>query len=271
MLYLNRCYIKLSLVNILEIFLCALRCSLKYYFSKGVYSFMLSTVPTYRPTYWLTPGVCTHLGWVDRLVYRLLQLTKLNSKKSVCVCVRVCLKYLCRSGSDWPEIFNMAAAWFKGVQCRICLDYNDTVNKWFHKWFTNSISIVRHSHVRTRANHCRAHPHPQPPESTDALLRPDHVTNWRWHSSKTQPPWVSVSTYACRCGLQSVYQFLNSIDRPSKTGLMINNVHHVFLRTLLLCLLCVSFRKKRSKRASLPKVSASRKCLQAKKLFCSLS
>ena len=47
----------------------------------------------------------------------------------VCVSVYVCLKYLCRAGSDLPEIFNMAAAWFKGVHHHICLDYNDTVNK----------------------------------------------------------------------------------------------------------------------------------------------
>ena len=31
----------------------------------------------------------------------------------------------------------MAAAWFKGVQLRIFLDCNDTVNKLFHKSFTN--------------------------------------------------------------------------------------------------------------------------------------
>ena len=36
----------------------------------------------------------------------------------------------------------MAAAWFKGVQHRICLVYNDTVNKLCHKCFTNSNSIV---------------------------------------------------------------------------------------------------------------------------------
>ena len=30
----------------------------------------------------------------------------------------------------------MAAGWIKGVQCRICLDCNDTVNKLFHKCFT---------------------------------------------------------------------------------------------------------------------------------------
>ncbi len=39
---LNRCYIKLSLVNILEMVFVFL--NLKLYFSKGVYSFMLSTV-----------------------------------------------------------------------------------------------------------------------------------------------------------------------------------------------------------------------------------
>ena len=35
----------------------------------------------------------------------------------------------------------MAAAWFKGVRRRICLDYNDTVNKLFHKCFTNSAAL----------------------------------------------------------------------------------------------------------------------------------
>ena len=85
-------------------------------------------------------------------------------------------------GSDWPEIFNMAAAWFKGVQRRICLDYNDTVNKLFHKWFTSSTSIAKHSHhshMRTRDNHCRAHPQDPPPEWTDAPVHPNHVTNLR--------------------------------------------------------------------------------------------
>ena len=36
---------------------------------------------------------------------------------SIClsVCVYVFLKYPCGSGSDWPESFHMAAAWFKGI------------------------------------------------------------------------------------------------------------------------------------------------------------
>ena len=55
----------------------------------------------------------------------------------------------------------MAAVWFKGVQRLICLDV-DTVNKLFHKVFTDSASIVNHSQVRTRANHYRAHPHGTP-------------------------------------------------------------------------------------------------------------
>ena len=87
----------------------------------------------------------------------------------VCVYVYVCvclfLKYLCGSGSGWPESFNMAAVWFKSVQRQICLDYNDIVNKLFHKCFTNSASTVHqshHSHVCTRANHCRAHFHDIP-------------------------------------------------------------------------------------------------------------
>ena len=32
----------------------------------------------------------------------------------------------------------------------------------------------------------------------------------------------------CWCGLQTIYQFLNCVDWPSKTGLMINNVHRAF-------------------------------------------
>ena len=83
--------------------------------------------------------------------------------RNLCVSV-YCLKYLCRSGSDWAKIFNMAAAWFEGVQCRICLDYNYTVNELFHEGFTNSTSIVNyshyshHTHVHIRVSHCRAHP-----------------------------------------------------------------------------------------------------------------
>ena len=74
----------------------------------------------------------------------------------------VFLKDLCRSGSDWAESFNMVAVWFQGVPCRISLDYNDTIHKLFHKCSTNSASIVHRSHrshVRTRANHCRAQAH----------------------------------------------------------------------------------------------------------------
>ena len=69
----------------------------------------------------------------------------------VCVCMHVCvfLKYLCR---DWPESINMAAAWFKGVQRRICSGYNDTVNKLFHKSFTNSAQ-----HCPPEPPHSRAH------------------------------------------------------------------------------------------------------------------
>ena len=90
---------------------------------------------------------------------------------SVCVCVCVCLflTYLCRSGSDLPESFNMAAAWFKGVWSQICLDYNDTVNRLLHKCFINSASIVHrshHSHVRARANQCRAQTHDIPEETS---------------------------------------------------------------------------------------------------------
>ena len=153
----------------------------------------------------------------------------------------VCLKYLCRSGSDWPEIFNLAAAWFKGEQCWICLNYNDTVNKWFHKWFTNSASTVNHRHhVRTRANHCWAHPHALPPELTDMPARPleDDVAARR--SLLESRFWLM-----CWWGLQTIYQFLNCVDRPSKTGPMINNEHHAFSLTLPWRLLCVWCRKKR--------------------------
>ena len=66
--------------------------------------------------------------------------------RNLCLSVCVCLKYLCGSGSGWPESFHMAAAWFKGVQRCICLDYNDTVNVLFQKCFTNSTSIANHSH-----------------------------------------------------------------------------------------------------------------------------
>ena len=193
------------------------------------------------------------------------------------VCLSVCLKYLCRSGSDWPEIFNMAAAWFKGVQRWLCLDSNDTVNKWFRKWFTNSASTVKlrhHNHVRTRANHCRAHLHAPPPESMD-----NHVTNLGWRSSKTQPPWVSVSTYTYTYiyGLQTIYQFLHRVDRPSKTGLMINMVCHTSLGTLLSCLprvwciitiITIYIALFKNELQSAWKVSVSTKCLQAKKTTC---
>ena len=80
--------------------------------------------------------------------------------RNLCLSGYLCFKFLCGSGSDWPESFNMTAACC--VQRRNCLDYNDTVNKLFNKCFTNSTSIVNHSHVHTRANHCRAQAHDTP-------------------------------------------------------------------------------------------------------------
>ena len=79
----------------------------------------------------------------------------------VCLSVYVCLKYLCRTGSDWSESFSMAAAWFKGVQRRICLDYNDTINKLFHKCFTNLLALSKISTIATCA-----------PEPITAELKP---------------------------------------------------------------------------------------------------
>ena len=94
----------------------------------------------------------------------------------MCVCVRacvracvcVCLKYLCRSGSDWPENFNMDAVWLKGVQPQICLDYKDTVeiNDLINDIrFPPALSTIATppEFVHPKANHCRAHPHAPPP------------------------------------------------------------------------------------------------------------
>ena len=69
----------------------------------------------------------------------------------------------------------------------------------------------------------------------------------------------------CWSSLQAVYQFLNCVDRPSKTRLMINNVWHAFSLTLPSRLLRVWCRKRRSTWTSLTKVSASRKSLRVKK------
>ena len=65
----------------------------------------------------------------------------------------------------------------------------------------------------------------------------------------------------CWCNLQTICQFLNRVD---KTGNMIKNVRHTFWQTLPSRLLRVWCRKKQSKWASLTKVSANRKCFQAK-------
>ena len=42
----------------------------------------------------------------------------------------------------------MAAAWFKGVQ-QICLDYNDTIHKLFHKCVTFVLCLVQEEMVKT--------------------------------------------------------------------------------------------------------------------------
>ena len=62
---------------------------------------------------------------------------------SVCVCVpQISLQIRIRLTWKFPH----GAAWLKGLQRRICLNYNDTVNKWFHKCFMNSASIANCSH-----------------------------------------------------------------------------------------------------------------------------
>ena len=76
--------------------------------------------------------------------------------------------YMCwlnSSMSIYYILYSIYYIWLKGVPRRICLDYNDTFNKLFQKCFTNSASIVHrghHSHVPTRANHCRAYVHDIP-------------------------------------------------------------------------------------------------------------
>ena len=88
--------------------------------------------------------------------------TQISQARNLCLSVCVCASVPVISLRDWPD---MASAWFKGVQRRICSDYNDTVNDLFHKCFTKSASIANrshHSHVRTRANHCRAQTHDIP-------------------------------------------------------------------------------------------------------------
>ena len=63
----------------------------------------------------------------------------------------------------------------------------------------------------------------------------NHATDLRWRSSETETQWVLVSLgsdFTCWCGLQTINQFLNCVDRPSKTRLMINNVRHVFFANI---------------------------------------
>ena len=40
------------------------------------------------------------------------------------------------------------------------------------------------------------------------------------------------SDFMCWCGLQTIYTFLNCVDGPSKTGVMINIFCHIVLLTL---------------------------------------
>ena len=90
------------------------------------------------PIHWLIFLPFQRIPTFQSVSFFFASLYKSKESLCVCVCVYVFLKYLCRSGSDLPESFNMAAAWFKGVRRRICLDCNDTVNKLFYKCFTNS-------------------------------------------------------------------------------------------------------------------------------------
>ena len=84
----------------------------------------------------------------------------------VCVCVRVCV-CMCSSNisADQDQADLRVFTWLLRVS-RVCnVAFVWTVNNLFQKCFTNSTSIANHSHhshMRTRANHCRAHRDPPP-------------------------------------------------------------------------------------------------------------
>ena len=114
----------------------ALSGSLLGWFSKGIYC-QFESRNLQRKT-WMFLQSVNQLGFYNiPSTYRSIKI--MNLCVCVCVCVCVFLKYLCGSGSDWSESFNMAAAWFKGVQCCICLDCNDTLIN----YFINALQIPR--------------------------------------------------------------------------------------------------------------------------------
>ena len=69
--------------------------------------------------------------------------------RNLCLYFRlcVCLKYLCRSGSDRPEIFNIVAAWFAGSSVPFCASKLTFVDKWDWTsldWVCFSLRIFRY-------------------------------------------------------------------------------------------------------------------------------
>ena len=81
-----------------------------------------------------------------------------KSKESLSVCLSVCVCSNISADQDQTDL--RFSTWLlRGL--RVC----NIGFKLFHSCFTNSTSIVNHSHhshVRTRANHCRVHPHDTP-------------------------------------------------------------------------------------------------------------
>ena len=85
------------------------------------------------------------------------------------------------------------------------------------------------------------------PIAAEPTLTP-HLLSRRWVQI-TWPIYVDIATrcslldyrfqHMCWCSFQTIYQFLNCVDRPSKIRLMINNVRHTFSGTLPSCLLHV--------------------------------
>ena len=63
------------------------------------------------------------------------------------------------------------------------------------------------------------------------------MTNLRWHSSKMQPHWVSTLTYVETIDFKLYAIFLNCVDKPSKTKVMIQYLQHAFSGILLACLM----------------------------------
>ena len=163
-------------------------------------------------------------------------------------------KILCnnnRAKSDaWRSIQNY---WYIGSQTSLFIGYRNRLisqlEQWFPTWGLGPLGGARdhtgaHNSVCSEVVRLPKLYLCNPLRLIDKLVHQNHVTNSRWCSSEMEPLWVSVLTCVLEQPSNYIPVFKSCWQANQITGLMVNNVGHVFSQTLPSRLLRVCCRKR---------------------------